>query len=45
MSEFPELPETGDPDPAGDLDVPSEAFLTVGEALADPTVDVDENDG
>lgn len=44
MSEFPQLPETGDPDPAGELEVPEQDFLTPEEAEADETIDIDEQE-
>jgi hypothetical protein len=37
---YPELPEDGDPDAAGDEEVPEEDFATE----ADDTMDVEEND-
>lgn len=42
--EFPELPETGDPDPAGEEDVPDEDYLTEEQAAADDTVDSGETE-
>jgi hypothetical protein len=42
--EFPELPFDGDPDPAGELDVPEQDYLTPEQAAADDTVDSDETE-
>lgn len=43
-TEFPELPETGDPDPPGEEDVPETDYLTPEQAAEDDTVDSDEAD-